>query len=446
MKSRSLFWIMLGLALAGAAFVAWQPARAADSSCVTCHETQAKNPVRQQGQWHIQHAMLDCVVCHGGSPAAQVQEEAHAGQIVHPLQEGTSCAMCHPDNTQEGIAAYQALITPEAPEAPVEATAPADAVLTTTAPGACRVVATECVAAPVGTPGAAAAPEGSAEPAAPADTGEPAAGTAAAAPAATDAATEPAGPASTPAPTGAAAAASSGGAPAAPPAGGLTWMEALQFARGPLFKAAFWFCVLGLLLRVVQALRAGWKHQAAADKVGRAAGLGRAFLSGLLVLPFIPGVKGAFRRKPVIYAAGGLFHLGLFSVVLFSKTHMTALKSMLGFGWPALPPAVIPWLSAIGIVAMLALLINRLADPVLRLISGPSEWLNWLLVFLPMLTGFVLARKLLLAYEVSFTIHMLLVDLLLVWIPLSRISHFVFYFFSRAIHGVEFQTRRVAAS
>jgi len=82
---------------------------------------------------------------------------------------------------------------------------------------------------------------------------------------------------------------------------------------------------------------------------------------------------------------------------------------------------------------------------VLRLISGPAEWLNWLLVFLPMLSGFILARKLGLPYEAAFSIHMLLVDILLVWIPLSRISHFVFYFFSRAIHGVEFHTRRAAA-
>jgi hypothetical protein len=61
-----------------------------------------------------------------------------------------------------------------------------------------------------------------------------------------------------------------------------------------------------------------------------------------------------------------------------------------------------------------------------------------------MMTGFVLARKLWLPYEVSFSIHMLLVDILLIWIPLSRISHFVFYFFARTIHGVEFNTRRVA--
>jgi nitrate reductase gamma subunit len=308
--------------------------------------------------------------------------------------------MCHPDTSQEMIAGYLALITLEAP--------------TPAADERCSILATEC-AQSIGQPG-------------------------------TPASLVTTTPASTPT-DGAAVAASqsgaTGGAAGAQAVGGFTWMKALQFTRGPLFQAAFWFFVIGMLLRLVQALRSGWKHRVAADKTGRAAGAGKSFLTGLLVLPFIPGLKGAFQRKPVMYLAGGLFHLGLLTVILFSRTHMSAWKSQIGFGWPVLPGVAVSWLAAIGIVAMLALLINRLVDPVLRLISGPAEWLNWLMVFLPMLTGFVLARKLWLPYEVSFSIHMLLVDILLIWIPLSRISHFVFYFFSRTIHGVEFNSRRV---
>jgi nitrate reductase gamma subunit len=200
-----------------------------------------------------------------------------------------------------------------------------------------------------------------------------------------------------------------------------------------------------MLIRLVQAIRPGWKHHSTQSK-NVAAGIGLSFLSGLFVLPFIPWVKGTFRRTPIMFVAGGLFHLGLLCVMLFSNTHMLAWKSVLGFGWPVLPKAIIPYLSATGIIAMLVLFINRLEDPVLRLISGPAEWLNWLFVFLPMATGFILARKFMPDYYMSFSIHLLLVDFLLVWIPFSRISHFMFYFFSRAIHGAEFNSRRLSAS
>lgn len=404
MKLRSMVWIALGIILIfSAAF--WEvpktKAKAGDGSCVTCHETQGENPVRDKGEWHIQHSDLPCETCHGGNPEVETEEEAHAGQVVNPLTTVDTCAMCHAGSETEYIATYQAMITPEAESttaAPTEA-APSQATPTGAAP--------TCVTA-----------------------SQPTATATVAAPQVTATAT----PASVPAASGSTAS-----------GGGFSWAKALQFTRGPLFTATFWFCVLGLLLRLVQALRSGWKHQTAGDKQGRTLGILKSFATGLLVLPFIPTLAGAFRRKPVIYVAGGLFHLGLLAVILFSKTHMSAIKGQVGFGWPVLPAVMVDWLAAIGILAMLALLINRLVDPVLRLISGPAEWVNWLVVFLPMLTGFILAHKLALPYQVSFTIHMGLVDFLLVWIPLSRISHFVFYFISRAIHGVEFNARRVAA-
>jgi len=212
----------------------------------------------------------------------------------------------------------------------------------------------------------------------------------------------------------------------------------LGFARGPLFKAALWFFVLGMLFRLIQALRFGWRHKPSPVRRGGGGAVARSFLHGLFVLPFIPGLRGVFRRNPVIYIAGGLFHVGLLVVVFFSRSHMLALKGILRFGWPVLPTNIIHPLAAVAIVAMLALLIHRVANPVMRLISGPAEWLNWVFVFLPMATGFVLAAKWWLPYQVMFSLHMLLVDFLLVWIPLSRISHFIFYFFSRTVLGTEF--------
>ena len=61
-----------------------------------------------------------------------------------------------------------------------------------------------------------------------------------------------------------------------------------------------------------------------------------------------------------------------------------------------------------------------------------------------MLTGYIMTHHLFFAYEVNFSLHMLVVDALLIWIPFSRISHFMFYFFARTIHGVEFGKRAVS--
>jgi nitrate reductase gamma subunit len=154
-------------------------------------------------------------------------------------------------------------------------------------------------------------------------------------------------------------------------------------------------------------------------------------------------VKNTFNRNPVIYLAGGLFHLGLFVIIFLGAAHMLVWKSLLGFGWPTLPIPIVDWFAAGAIFAMIALFINRLTHPVLKLISGPAEWSNLLFVFLPMVTGYILIHHLWFRYEQAFTLHMWSVDWLLVWIPLSRISHFMFYFFARTVHGQEFGKRGV---
>jgi len=223
----------------------------------------------------------------------------------------------------------------------------------------------------------------------------------------------------------------------------MNWNDVLTFARGPLFYAALVVFVAGMLYRLVRILMLGWSKDRIPPKGSKAAGVVKTYAKGLLVWPFIPWVKRTFDRNPVIYLAGGLFHLSLFVVVILGTAHMLVWKSLLGFGWPTLPLLIVDWLAAVGIVAMLVLLIHRIVNPVMKLLTGPAEWTNWALVFLPMVTGYIMTHHLFFRYEVLFSLHMLSVDLLLIYLPFSRIAHFVFYFFSRTIHGIEFGKRAV---
>ena len=223
----------------------------------------------------------------------------------------------------------------------------------------------------------------------------------------------------------------------------MNWTDVLEFARGPLFYACLLVFVAGMFYRLMRVLMLGWGNDRIKNKGSKAAGVVKTYLKGILVWPFIPWVKRTFDRNPVIYLAGGLFHLSLFTVLILGTAHMLVWKSLLGFGWPTLPLPIVDWLAAGAIAAMIALLINRLVHPVLKLITGLPEWLNWLLVFLPMVTGYMMTHHLFLPYETLFSLHMLAVDILLIWIPFSRISHFMFYFFARAFHGAEFGKRAV---
>ena len=224
----------------------------------------------------------------------------------------------------------------------------------------------------------------------------------------------------------------------------MNWNAFLEFVRGPLFNVSLIIFVTGMVYRLVRILLLGWSRDRTPAAGSKAGGVVKSFLKGILIWPFIPWIKNTFSKNPIIYIAGGFFHIGLLAAILLGTPHMLVWKKLLGFGWRTLPLPIVDWLSATAIAAMIVLLINRHINPVLKLITGPAEYLNWLFVFIPMVTGYIMTHHLFFRYEILFSLHMLAVDVLLIWIPLSRISHFMFYFFSRTIHGTEFGKRAVS--
>lgn len=221
----------------------------------------------------------------------------------------------------------------------------------------------------------------------------------------------------------------------------MNWQATLEFARGPFFNAALTFFIAGMLYRLANVVFLGWDKDLAKPRGSKGLGILKSFLRGGLIFPFFPREKKAFVGNPIVYLGGGLFHLSLFVVLILGAAHMLVWKNLLGFGWWTLPLPIVDWMAAVGIISMIALLINRMSHPVMKRLSGVAEFANWILVFLPMLTGYMMTHHMFFRYEVLFSLHMLAIDVLLIWLPLSRISHFVFYFFSRTIHGVEWGKR-----
>ena len=224
----------------------------------------------------------------------------------------------------------------------------------------------------------------------------------------------------------------------------MNWNDILEFARGPFFQVALLVFIGGMAYRLVRVLLLGWKRDRVPSRGSKVGGVGSILPQGrphLAVHPLgeehlqpqpddLPGGRavppGPVRRDHPGHGA----HAGLEEPARLSAGRRCPCRS-----WTGWRPAAI--------VAMIALFINRLVNPVLKLISGPAEWLNWLFVFLPMVTGYIMTHHLFFRYEVLFSLHMLAVDVLLIWIPFSRISHFMFYFFSRTIHGAQFGKRAV---
>lgn len=117
-KQKTWLWVILGtlgLALL-AAFWSAQQANAQcgsqASSCKTCHETESKMPVNNDGTgWHQSHSFGDfCYICHAGNNQSMVVEEAHTG-LVAPLSDPkAACMSCHPADLDARVQVYAAAL------------------------------------------------------------------------------------------------------------------------------------------------------------------------------------------------------------------------------------------------------------------------------------------------------------------------------------------------
>jgi hypothetical protein len=139
-KSYSLILLGLGsLLVAGLLFI-WPASPASAqcgsqaSSCKSCHEVQAQDPVNADGTgWHQSHAFGDfCYMCHAGNPQSTVKDEAHAGMVAPLSDVNAACAQCHPADLMDRAQVYAAALGVEVGEGGSgdtggEAAAPAEA-------------------------------------------------------------------------------------------------------------------------------------------------------------------------------------------------------------------------------------------------------------------------------------------------------------------------------
>lgn len=203
----------------------------------------------------------------------------------------------------------------------------------------------------------------------------------------------------------------------------------LNWLREQGMEIAFAIFFLGLLFRLLQNLFLGRDKNLAPAR-------GAAFTAGLSTV-----VTRTFSFDRLSYRgyftliAGYLFHFGFLLTLFFLSQHIALFKSIVGFSWPALSPALIDISAVLAIAALFAVLIHRLVDPVLRQISDYQDYLAWLLTMLPLVSGFMTMHPLGFSYQTALLIHIASFELLIIAIPFTKLSHVLSIFISRWYNG-----------
>jgi nitrate reductase gamma subunit len=212
-------------------------------------------------------------------------------------------------------------------------------------------------------------------------------------------------------------------------------MTLLEFARGPALTVALAVFVAGTLWRIAWLIARPAPRDLSKARGSAAAGA----LHGI-VRRFWPHPRFGARIGFSVFI-GYLYHLGLALIVFAYLPHIEFIRKLIGVGWPALPSQVTYFAGGITFFALVVALMLRLTDPVKRLLSRFDDYFSWLVVFLPVATGMAAFNAARGFSEGYIAIHLLSVELLLVWFPFGKLMHAGLAFWARGITGAKYARR-----
>ncbi|MEO7336511.1 MAG: hypothetical protein ABIV63_08015 [Caldimonas sp.] len=203
-------------------------------------------------------------------------------------------------------------------------------------------------------------------------------------------------------------------------------MDLLGWARGPLLYVALTVFVLGVAWRLFVLWRMPPANPVAPPR--------RSFSSFDAVRAALARMwprKGLGASATLVTFNPYVFHIGLALVFFGYAPHIAFIRRLTGLSWPALPDMVMYISAAATIVSLLLALMFRLTDPVLKKISRADDMITWLVTMLLLITGMAVVgepsssilAEAHVAYRDPLALHLLSVELLLVWFPFGKLMH-----------------------
>jgi nitrate reductase gamma subunit len=215
-------------------------------------------------------------------------------------------------------------------------------------------------------------------------------------------------------------------------------MDFLLWAKGPMFDWALAIFAIGLAARIVEIFMLGRKPDYAEPRGGeRGPGL-RTMITRTVADP------GTLQRAPFDVTVGMIWHVGFLIALLLFIPHIELINSVLGIAWPGLPTPLVDAVAAVTILSLIAVLIHRLVHPVKRHISRVEDYLMWIVTFLPLITGYLAYHRLISPYPLALGLHISSVEIFLILLPFTRLTHIFTAFIARWYTGATFGRKGVA--
>lgn len=205
-----------------------------------------------------------------------------------------------------------------------------------------------------------------------------------------------------------------------------------NLVSGPLAWAAIIIFVLGSVYKIgSMALLARKKDGVVYEYMSAKYGA-RSILHWIVPL----GTAG-MKTRPVTTIISFVFHICLILAPIFVLAHVVLVTESVDLGWVSIPDGAADFMAVLVVSACVFFFLRRRLTPEVR---GLSTWRDYALLCLvaaPFATGFWMYHQLP-GFKAAGILHMLTGEAMLAAIPFTRLSHMLFFPFTRAYIGSEF--------
>jgi nitrate reductase gamma subunit len=213
-----------------------------------------------------------------------------------------------------------------------------------------------------------------------------------------------------------------------------------EFLTGPMVWISFGIFIVGLVVRGVRYIRGlDWKLDRVTYNENVSYGIKGALRS--IVFWIFPYGTRSWRKNPwfTLWVFG--MHFGLLFTPIFLLGHNILLKEKWGIRLWALPEAVADGFTVIVIISVVFLILRRIALPEVRIITSLYDYLLLLIAVSPFITGFLAYHSVPDYYPVLIA-HIICGHIFIIAIPLTKLSHFLLFFMTRAQIGMDYGIKR----
>ncbi len=192
-------------------------------------------------------------------------------------------------------------------------------------------------------------------------------------------------------------------------------------ARGPIFRAALVFMVLGLMRHVVVTVT---ELRKMVNRAGNKDVAYRQVLTATVkwLLPV-----GQIRQRFFFSITSFVFHVAIIIVPIFLAGHIALWESGTGLSWLAISNGLADILTIAAVATALLLVLQRAMARDSRALSRFGDYALPLLIAVPFVSGFLVMHPTWnpFSYNAALLVHIMSANFLMILIPITKLSHMV---------------------